>query len=107
MFDWVQTVYDFQRHWMEQKELDGIVRQIMSRQPKERRQGFAAKPKRDLVISGLNQYSIQPPRFILLTPRPKNVAPAVIHAIEKAIRDRCPYDGVPIYLDVSQTMPKS
>lgn len=104
ILDLVQSVYDFQLHWMTQSELDGIVRQIMSRQPKERRQGFAAKPKRDLVIHTLKQYSVKPPRFILLTPRPKNVAPALIHAIEKSIRDRCPYDGVPIYLEVSQTM---
>lgn len=106
VLDLVQSVFDFQNHWMKPEELDGIVREILYRQPKERRDGFAAKPKRPLVIYGLQQYSVNPPRFVLLTPRPKNVAPAIMHMVEKAIRDRCAYDGVPIYLEVTQAVPK-
>jgi GTP-binding protein len=106
LLDIVKRIYDYQHHWMEQAELDGIVRQILSRGPKESRTGFAAKPKRDLVLEGLHQMDVRPPRFILLTPRPKSVAPAIIHMVEKAIRSRCPYDGVPIYIEVAQHIPK-
>lgn len=106
LLDIVKRVYDYQHHWMEQEELDGIVRQILSRGPKESRPGFAATPKKDLVLDGLHQLGVEPPRFMLLTPRPKALAPAIIHLVEKAIRSRCPYDGVPIYIEVAQHIPR-
>lgn len=106
VLDVVKRIYDYQNHWMEQEQLDGIVRQILSRGPKESRPGFAATPKRDLVLDGLHQLDVKPPRFILLTPRPKALAPAIIHMVEKAIRTRCSYEGVPIYLEVAQHIPK-
>ncbi|MFA6475600.1 MAG: ribosome biogenesis GTPase Der [Patescibacteria group bacterium] len=100
LLDITQRVFDFQNHWMEQAELDGVVRQVLYRQPKERRQGYADKPKRKLDLQSLTQTSINPPRFLLQTPRPKNVPPAIIHIVENLIREHCSYEGVPIYLEV-------
>jgi len=100
ILDAIIEIYDYQRHWMPQALLDEALQHLRSLAPRERRRVQSVQPKRPLVLSSLIQTGINPVRFELLAPRPKNVAPALMNRLEKMIRSRCPYSGVPMYINI-------
>ncbi|EKD76134.1 MAG: hypothetical protein ACD_43C00215G0001, partial [uncultured bacterium] len=93
-------IYDYQRHWLPQEMLDTALRRLRNLEPRERRRVQSVKPKRPLVLTSLTQTDVNPVRFVLLAPRPKNVAPALMNRLEKMIRELCPYSGVPMYINI-------
>lgn len=101
VLDLVLEVYNYRNHFMDPAELDAALRQVLGRQPRQRRKVQSINPKKALFLKSLEQTSANPPQFKLLTPKPMTVAPAVINLLEKAIRERCPYKGVRINIDVT------
>lgn len=100
ILDTVKEIYDYQHTPMSQADLDGVLRKFESTHPRERRFHESVKPKKPLEITALQQTSIAPVHFALVTPRTKSVAPALINRLEKMIREVCPFTGVPIYIDI-------
>lgn len=100
ILDAVIEIYDYQRHWMPQELLDQALQRLRSLAPRERRRVQSVQPKRPLELTTLTQTGIDPIRFVLQAPRPKNVAPALMNRLEKMIRELCPYTGVPMYINI-------
>lgn len=94
------VVYQDYGYEMPQAVLNTIVQQLLRQQPKQRRRVQSVRPKKPLIIKELKQIGIRPPRFALSTPRPKNLAPALLNIIERSIRDYHSYAGVPLYIEV-------
>lgn len=100
ILDAATEIYDYQRTWVPPEVLLTVLRRLQGMQPKERRQVQSVQPKRPLQLTDVQQTSVAPVHFALVTPRPKNVANALINLTEKMIRQACPFTGVPIYIDV-------
>jgi GTP-binding protein len=100
ILDAAVTIYDYQQYWLPQEQLDIALRQLRSLQPKEHRRAESVQPKRPLELTSLTQVGVKPVRFALAVPRPKNVATALVHRLEKMIRTQCSYAGVPIFISI-------
>ncbi len=102
LLDLVIEVQQWKQTYVEPEQLNGVLRQLLFKQPKERQPGRQTKLKRLLQLHSLQQVGVAPVRFALATPRPKNVAPALLNQLEKLIRTVAPFTGVPINIDVVQ-----
>lgn len=85
---------------MSDEDLDGILRSIQAQQPREKKKLIKGQPKKILELTSLKQVDINPPTFLLKAKHPKNVAPAILHIIERKIRERGDYKGVPIVINL-------
>lgn len=85
---------------MSDEDLDGILRSIQAQQPREKKKLIKGQPKKILELTSLKQVDINPPTFLLKAKHPKNVAPAILHIIERKIRERGDYMGVPIVINL-------
>ncbi len=85
---------------MPEEELDSILRSVQSQQPREKKKLIKGQPKKILELVSLKQTGINPPTFTLKAKKPKNVAPAIVHIIERKIRERGGYKGVSININL-------
>lgn len=100
VLDLAEEVHAYEHMEAAQADLDAVLRTVLSHNPKQRQIRGQAMMKKPLVLVSMKQIDTNPPTFRVVTPHPKEVAPAVIHLIEKGIRTRCKYVGVPINLVV-------
>jgi predicted GTPase len=52
----------------------------------------------DLKLLGMSQVEATAPTFVIYTPKPKHVAPAVVQLVEKHIREKYEFLGTPIFI---------
>lgn len=94
------TVYTNRFRTITQEQLDTILKRLLAKQPKQKQKLMKGQPKKLLILKSLEQTGTNPPTFTILSPHPKNVAPALINIIEHNIRQAADYEGVPIMIDV-------
>ena len=84
-------------------ELQEIIIKITNKyKPKQRQVTTFGQRKKDLVLKSLKQIDVNPPVFRLRSSTPKNVPEAIVKLIEKEIRERYEFLGVPIKITVTK-----
>ncbi|MBI2415063.1 MAG: ribosome biogenesis GTPase Der [Candidatus Kerfeldbacteria bacterium] len=98
LLDMAKQVHDYRSWRAPQAVLDSILKSVLAANPKRRTIKGHNMRKQPLTLISLKQIDINPPTFRLVSPQPKEVAPAIMHVIEKRIRQQCHFTGVPITL---------
>ncbi|MDP3970158.1 MAG: ribosome biogenesis GTPase Der [bacterium] len=99
VLDMAIEVNDARSFMAPQEDLNDALREIQKRNPTQKTRVGRNQQRVPLVLKSLKQTEIDPPVFILKTPKPKEIAGAVFSLLEKEIRKRCNYDGVPIKIE--------
>ncbi|MFA6028095.1 MAG: ribosome biogenesis GTPase Der [Patescibacteria group bacterium] len=87
----------------DQEDLDKIIEELLRKyKPRQRQTVTFGQEKKPLVIKRLTQERTNPPVFHLQTPTPKNFPEAIAKLIEKALRDRYEFLGIPIKIFISK-----
>ena len=86
-----------------QTELDDILNfLVIKHQPKQRQTITYGQKKKMLKLISLTQVSGSPPTFILQTPKPKNVSPAIPKILEKQLREKYDFLGTTIRIIIEE-----
>ncbi len=83
-----------------QEQLNNILQRLLAKKPKQKQKLMKGQPKKLLILRSLRQSNTNPPTFLLNSPHPKNVAPALINILEQNIRAVADFSGVPIMIDI-------
>lgn len=73
--------------------------------PKARVDVAHGKRRPDLKLLAMTQVEATAPTFVIYTPKPKHVAPAVVQLVEKHIREKYEFLGTPLFI-TTRTRPK-
>lgn len=85
------------------KELTGVLEIFLRKyKPKQRETITHGQRKSPLKLKELKQVKTKPPTFVLKTPQPKNVSPALTKILEKLIREQYNFTGTPIKIIVEK-----
>lgn len=98
-------VYDVRASWAPHEQLATALQAVMKTKPWQKTRRGRDQHRVALDLRSLIQTEINPPRFKLISPTPKEIAGPLYNILEKEIRKQCGFDGVSIIIDVDR--PKS
>lgn len=103
ILDLALEVYQESRKTVADEDLEKLLERIMKKhKPRQKKTVAPGEEKSYLKLFSLKQIKSNPPLFYLKTPKPINVAPAVIKLIEKEIRLQFAFSGTPIRIEVGK-----
>lgn len=102
LLDLAITTYDKRFAKADPAHLSDVLYSVMRTKPLQRKlnRNDLNLQRKPLKLISLDQIGVNPPVFRLVTSSPKAVAPALMHTIEKGIREDARFAGVPIQIDI-------
>lgn len=86
-----------------EEDLNQILAVVLRKyKPKQRMTITFGQHKSDLKLNFMKQVKTNPPVFFLSTPKPKNISPAIVKIIEKEIRNKYEFLGVPLKIVIGK-----
>ncbi|MFH0818876.1 MAG: ribosome biogenesis GTPase Der [Patescibacteria group bacterium] len=103
ILDLALEVYNYGQKKIPAQELKILLDNLTYRlQPKQHQVLTFGQEKSPLKLKWLEQVKTSPHIFKLVTPTPKNVPPAIVKILEKTLREKYEFLGVPIKIVVSK-----
>lgn len=99
VLDLVIEVQEERNKLLTDDECENVLRTVENKYNPKARVDVAHGKKRPLLkLVGLTQVSMAPPTFVIYTPKPRHLAPAVVQLVEKHLREEFEFLGTPIFI---------